>query len=198
MAKAVKSTYQYIQQNSILNSFYDEYELSEKEYVILYSFFVTYSMCKNQSGKGRDLVEYGWSENDINKSGLKKIWQSVLDLDRGAAFYFFGSGQKALSELFQAANLCDGKLTDIDTERCVIGKNSEPNKYFKLFRHIRNGLAHGNFRLIYNSHRQKMVIIQDDDSHNVTARIVLKLDTLLKLVRITDKNHLIVQRRKVA
>ena len=94
-------------------------------------------------------------------------------------------------DLLTKCNLEDGQLTDFDTERVVIGKTTESNKYLKLFYRIRNGLAHGRFILKYSSDNQKMIIIQDNDTYNVTARIVLKLSTLLSFVEQIDLNGLI-------
>ena len=40
------------------------------------------------------------------------------------------------------------------------------------------------------SGKDRYVIMEDKDSHNVTARIVIKLDTLTGIVDTIDKNHL--------
>ena len=85
----------------------------------------------------------------------------------------------------------DGILTDYDVERCVIGQTSENNKYLKLFYRIRDGFAHGKFLLKRSSTNEKMVIIQDDNGKNVTARMVIKLSTLLHFVSCIDLNKVI-------
>ena len=52
-----KQTYQYHKDKSILAHQSDDYEISVDEYYLLYSFFVTYSCCGNQSGKKRTFSE---------------------------------------------------------------------------------------------------------------------------------------------
>lgn len=96
-----------------------------------------------------------------------------------------------LADLFKKCNLLDGALSDCDTERAVISNTNESNKYLKLFYRIRDGFAHGKFLLKYSSNHKKMVIIQDDDTKNVTARIVIKLSTLLSVIETVDINNII-------
>ena len=105
--------------------------------------------------------------------------------------FIFHSGKGDITELYIKNGLADGRLPDCDKERAVISKTSESNKYMKLFYRIRNGLAHGKFILKYSSKHEKMVIIQDDDTRNVTARIILRLSTLMKLVEAIDANKTI-------
>ncbi len=59
------------------------------------------------------------------------------------------------------------------------------------FYRIRDGLAHGKFKLRYSETNKKVIVIQDDDGYNVTARIIIKLDTLLSFVSVIDMNRLI-------
>ena len=92
---------------------------------------------------------------------------------------------------FKKCNLLDGSLSDYDTERAVISDTNESNKYLKLFYRIRDGFAHGKFLLKYSSTHEKMVIIQDNNTHNVTARIVIKLSTLLSIIETVDINGII-------
>lgn len=46
--------------------------------------------------------------------------------------------------------------------------------------------------LKYSSNNEKMIVFQDDNSDNVTARMVIKLQTLIDLIFAIDKNKLIV------
>ena len=48
-------TYKYIIDDSIVGTGDDEYTLSQEEYALIYSFYVTYSMCSTQSLKKEPL-----------------------------------------------------------------------------------------------------------------------------------------------
>lgn len=187
----IKETYKFKKAESIVHNSSDEYLLSKNEYYMIYSFFVTYSMCGTQSGKRRTLVDYGWSCESLKKSGAKLDLERILKLDNNKNFCF--NENDDLSALFKKHDLPDGVLQNLDTERAVLTHTQGDNKYFKLFYRIRDGLAHGSFSLRYNTQQEKMVIIQDQTSSNVTARIVIKLDTLLQMIHAIDKSHLIVK-----
>lgn len=182
--------YQYKIADSILGKMQDEYALSENEYYCIYSFFVTYSMCGSQSAKKRTFSDYGWSVENVKNTTLGSALENVLNLNRNLDFIFTDKDELAIQ--FNSKNLPDGPLIDIDKERAVISKTSEPNKHLKLFYRVRDGFAHGKFILRLSSNSEKMVIIQDDNSHNVTARIVIKLNTLLNYVNAVDINGLIL------
>lgn len=186
-----KLAYKYIKNNSICHST-DEYLLTVKEYYKLYSFYVTYSMCKTQSNKKRDFIDYGWDNNDIENK--KKELSKIIDFN--IAKFIFANGGDNMGDLFNDYNLNDGNLENIDEERGVIGITNESNVYMKFFHRIRNGFAHAHFCLRYDSKGNKMVIIQDNDQYNVTARIVIKLKSLLKFIRVIDKNKRIYSYNK--
>lgn len=182
-SKQEKQTYKYICKDSIVYNAKDEYELTQEEYFLLYSFFVTYSMCGVQSAKKRTLIDYGWSKKNLSENkGLKKSLEKVINLNEEK---FIFTDKDDLKEEFEKNQLTDGKLLDYKTERCVIAKTNESNKYLKLFYRIRDGLAHGKFYL-KKEQNEKMVIIQDDNGSNVTARIVIKLVTLLNIISAVD------------
>lgn len=199
MAKSTQ-TYPYRKNASILHNQMDDYSLSESEFYRIYSFFVTYSCCGNQSMKKRCFADYGWNcfarqyfgKTKPDKSiYLKDNLSEIINLDDNAHFVFTTDSDNVAS-CFQRIDLMDGPLTDTQTERAVITRTYESNRYLKLFYRIRDGFAHGKFILKLNKNNEKMIIIQDDDGHNVTGRIVIKLHTLLEMVSIIDKNNLIV------
>ena len=184
--------YKYIRCNSIVNPLSNEYELSTYEYYKLYAFFVTYSMCGRQSLRRRSILDYGWEKPTFKDSGLLGELEKVLCLNSNNNFSFCKEHSE-LRDAFKKCSLEDGEFVNVDIERAVIAPTGGNNKYEKLFYRIRDGLAHGSFSLKINSHGQKMIVFQDQDSSNVTARIVMRLDTLLRFVRIVDRNHLIVR-----
>lgn len=181
-----KQTYKYIKANSILAGTEDDFRLSINEFYLLYSFYVTHSMCRSQSAKKRDFIDYGWENNEIKQTGLKSKLVKILKLDNNPKFVF--TAEDDLREQFSNNDLLDGALKDKDTQRAVSAKTEEANNYFKLFHRVRNGLAHGNFNLVYSSNKERMILIQDSDGCNVTARVVLRLDTLFDFIRVIDKN----------
>lgn len=192
-----QNKHKFIKNQSILYGLTDEYNLSKREFFILYSFYVTYSMCGNQSLKKRTFGDYGWSCEKIEEAHERKkcltqlgiALNSVTDLPKNQ--FGFLTDKKNLSQMYKEYDLGNGKLRDYNTERAVIGKTNENNKYLKLFYRIRDGLAHGKYILKLSSNGEKMVIVQDDDTKNVTGRIVIKLSTLMSFVRAIDLNGIV-------
>lgn len=187
--KVEKQTYKYRKDDSIVDATADVYSLTDDEYNQLHLFYVTYSMCKGQSGKARTPIDYGWENNEYKESGLIEAWRDVLKLQRNGIFAF--TDKNNLRACFAALELEDGILQSVDVERGVIGKTAEANQYLKLFHHVRNVLAHGNYSLRLSGSGEKMVVMQDNAKSNVTARFVLKLQTLLDFISATDRNGLI-------
>lgn len=185
----MKQTYKYIRENSILGlRSVHEYNLSTEEYCKLYSFFVTYSLCGTQSYQKRCFIDYGWETNLIRNTELGRTLKNILDLDNPN---FTFTENDNLKEEFTSHNLIDGKIDDLNSERGVLIKKGESNNYLRLFYRIRDGFAHGKFCLRLSDNSEKMVVIQDDDTNNVTARLVIKLSTLLSFVNAVDQAHLL-------
>lgn len=193
----IKQIYKYRKANSILQGG-NEYELEQEEYYVLYNFFVTYSVCEDQSFQKRSFIDYGWNTNNIicteNKkkkdTDLGKSLKKCLDLYRKE---FVFTEQDNLKILFLQNDLPDKVLPNYDTERVVIGI-TRGNRYIKLFYRIRNCLAHGNFVLKYSSNNEKMIVFQDKHKGYVTARMILKLQTLINLINAIDKKRLIIKK----
>ena len=186
----IQQTYRYIKRNSILGDLHDDYHLSQEEFYKIYNFYVAYSMCGSQSAKKRSFIDYGWETNTIKNSELGNALAKVVNF-RNSNFAFTENDD--LRTQFTIHNHLDprGELINVDTERAVIAYTGEDNKYLKLFYRIRDGFAHGKYCLREASNGEKMVIIQDDNGKNVTARIVIKLSTLLRFVEVIDINNLI-------
>lgn len=191
----IKQTYKYRQEDSILQG-KNDYALEQEEYYLLYNFFVTYSVCGTQSFQKRSFIDYGWDTNNIEFKENKKKKDTALGavLKKCLNVYrkeFMFTEKDNLKTLFIQNKLPDKVLPNYDTERAVIGITNG-NRYIKLFHRIRNCLAHGRFLLKYSSNSEKMIVFQDNDKDNVTARMLLKLQTLLDIILAIDKNKLIV------
>ena len=187
---AAKSTqhYRFCKASSILGTLPDEYSLTMNEYHSIYSFYVTYSMCKTLSAKKRDFRDYGWATNSTTDQVISAVLKGVLKLQKNPEFVF--TEKDDLAEQFKDRALTDGPVADLAKERAVIGITPEDNNYYKLFHRIRNGLAHGKFRLCYSPTNEKMIIIQDNDHYNVTARIVLRLSTVIGFIAVLQYENI--------
>lgn len=189
--------YKYIKSESIVKGLND-YELEEREYYLLYSFFVTYSLCGSQSFKKRNFEAYGWKTSNIQMShgkedtDLGKMFKRCIQFEIDVA-----SEKKSVKDLFKKYGLGNGVLQDYAVERVAIVDNTMNSKYLKLFYRLRNCLAHGSFLLKYSSNNEKMIVLQDNDKNNVTARMVLKLKTLINLIEEIDKKKLIIGNEKI-
>jgi hypothetical protein len=184
-----KPTYKYRKQASIIGTAPDEYDLTENEYYRLYSFFVTYSMCQSQSSKNRSFVDYGWPENNIQKPPLHNSLKAILDVTNNSFVVIKNNDDgNSMSTYFQSLDLPDGPVSNVEYERAVMVYIDRLNMYMQLFYRIRDALAHGNFSLRISKSNEKMIVMQDNDRNNVTARIVLKLNTLLQLISVIDRN----------
>ena len=146
-------------------------------------------MVEKSSEKKRTFVDYGWKTNQTANTALGKELGKVINF-KEKKFVF--TNEDNLREIYIVTNLPDGTITDLTEERFVISQvDGIKNKYLLLFLRIRNALAHGKYRLVLSRNNVKMVIIQDNDKYNVTARILLKLETLLKLIDTIDINKII-------
>ena len=187
--------YQYIESDSIIYGLSDEYQLNHEEYYVLYSFFVTYSLGDKQSKKGRKLSDYGWTGN-YSRNGLKKALRNSIDIFNNSYYSFADDDNSGADDFFK--NECKrlnldkntNSIIDFSTERAAISITSGTNNYLRLFYRIRDGFAHGQF-VLKTSDNNRMIIIQDQNRSNVTARMILNLDNLVEIIRIIDKNNIL-------
>ena len=97
------------------------------------------------------------------------------------------SNRAGLEILFRKANLSDGPLKDTTTERAVTKSGNESNSWLRLFRHIRNCLAHGTFAILPRNEQGKVpVVMEDKDRTSYTARMVFSVETLLSWAKIIE------------
>ncbi|HCX64389.1 MAG TPA: hypothetical protein DHN33_04170 [Eubacteriaceae bacterium] len=181
-----QQSYKYIKDKSILNDSRPEIVLDSKVEYLLLKFFVVNTPCETTSRKSISLKEYGWKEKYNSKYGLQKKLDPIIDFNSGN--YIF-TDEDDLLDRFEDNKLTDNMLEDIITERFVIGKTPESNKLLKLLRHIRNCFAHGKYLVVKNSIDQQMIIMQDDNTHSVTARIILRVNNLVEVIKIIDKDN---------
>ena len=186
--------YEYYPEGSILYGINDEYCLTQNEHFILYSFFVEYSMYGDQSMRRRNWIDYGWENNETIKNGAKDALCRVLNLYKDEHFVF--TREEDLDTQFLMTDLADGPIQSKSTERgvfAIAGESANESYFLILFSRIRNCLAHGEFNLVYSETHEKMIVMQNHFDGNVKARCVLKLNTLLSMVRVVDMCGLIIR-----
>lgn len=149
-------------------------------------------MAKDKSKKMKTYKDYGWKADNLNSSGVKQKLEKILLLNKSNNFIF--TDKDNLKYNFEMLNLIY-PLENFDEEMAVIGITSGSGNYDKLFARIRNCLAHGGFIFKYNSMNEVVLIMEDYDQHNVSARMVIKLDTLIKIAKTINKNNKFVNYR---
>lgn len=179
-------TYSITNHPTILANYNEEITLSDGDLSRLCRFYIIHSPCNGQSLQKRTFSDYGWV-GDIRTNGLGKLLDEAIP-DGSGPFYLPGKGSKnKLSQLYVQANLLDGPLMDYATERAAIRIGSDGNAYLRLFRHIRNCLAHGRFKYLETADKPNGIFIMEDkDKHSFTARMVLGKTTLLSWAQIVQ------------
>lgn len=157
----------------------------------------------NRSSKGRDLYDYYAYHNPGDYASLKQ------DLFGEVDFHSFSAYKDLRTEMLKNknANFCNA-LPEILQEtiyifRGDVYKNKFCKNYFsqvatvargqrkkemenicdveRFFFHLRNGFAHGNFAIVEKSGK-RYYVIQDESNGQISARIILKQDTLQKWI----------------
>lgn len=165
---------------TILQDYNGQIELNDSDFCILFKFYVLNAPYPNQSNLGLSFRDYGW-EGSILSNGLGQQLDEAISEKRGPFFLPARDNGVRLSQMFQQAHLNDGAIGDLDRERAAITINtSRQNQFVRLFRHIRNCLAHGRFVLVATQDNPSGIfILEDRDQHNITARIIFRKQTLL-------------------
>lgn len=178
-------------QKSIYNS-----DLTEEQQNMIWDFYVTHSFASSAKQK-RKITDYGFKSIPWNEM------KSVANLEESnVRILLANSINKTLSECDLEIISGKGKEKhnipiEIDTLKIVCltpytisdydapkGKCGEAES---VLTHIRNSLAHGMTYFFDNGN----VLFEDKSQNgNTTARIILKLQTLLDWIKIIDKNEI--------
>lgn len=78
----------------------------------------------------------------------------------------------------------DVKLT-LREDNSIERRSGDENRMQCLFRHLRNGIAHGQTYLFPTG----LVLIEDRDGKRITARILIRKETLLAWIYIVEKKE---------
>ena len=147
----------------------------------LFEFYVLHSPAEGQSALGIKIEEYGWSP-DAWRDDLQKRLDSILTSEKRRMLALPSRQSKAgLARLFADYDLGDGPLANLHVERAVVRPECDSYCYLRLFRHVRNCLAHGRFVVVEGEGVSgPIMIMEDKDKYSITARMVLRVETLYK------------------
>ena len=160
--------------NKILNDVDDDFKK-------LFIFYVINTPCKNVSGRGVDLTEYGWDEKILH-SKLNKYLLEVAGLKKGVTFAIENIRNMRMS--CETISLMENFYENRNTERIVMYDKCS-NEFLSICYHVRNSFAHGQFEM-YEDRDEITFVMEDFSTHDnaVSARMVLKKSTLLKWIEI--------------
>lgn len=169
--------------------------LNFDEVSIIWDFYVAHSFA-SACGQAITLEEYGWANTVSKVNGLPKLEEELMS----------SSGVEKLccirsTSIKDTLSACDlsGTVICVEHPRIVLQQlyelnyneneeihvSSKESRIIALFRHIRNALAHGNTYFFENG----MVLLEDKESSKITAKILIKKQTLLDWIYIIDKNE---------
>lgn len=154
-------------------------------------FYVIHTICTDLSANGIEITRYGWSKNVWRTEKLKKYLYNICNFKKNVNFYK-ASCQQDMKNACEVCNLKKDFSRNIDEERVAFVKVKNYNEILSLFYHIRNSLAHGRIAIKENKKKQIIYILEDGKKSNgrfiVTARMILKEDTLLTWIKIIKNN----------
>lgn len=162
-------------------------DYGESLYKILL-FFVVFSPCPRFCTQGRTLQFYHWKEKPWSTNRyLKNKLDDDVFTDKKSCFCCVEK-KSLLMEAFGKTDLGDDFYLHRETERVAFVK-VESNGYMSLFHHIRCALAHGRFSILKDAVTNDIVFVMENgtvrgDGFQVTARMILRENTLLKWIDI--------------
>ena len=163
----------------------DDYILSTDDFFRIASFYLLFPLNDKTCIRSRTLLDYGWNQSRISDA-LKNELLGVSD-------YFSNVVTTVNDEIINQKNLrCDSNdLLHGEKGAVEIGR-TDTNLFYSILHHIRNCLAHGNYRFAMND-EDKYVLFEDHTtnagSQSITARLVLKLSTLMGWINVVSNKH---------
>ena len=164
--------------------------MTDKNFVKILYFFLFHTPCINLSAQGKSLYDYGW------KSPWKKPYylnRQLKEVTSNQKLIFSAKSYDLMEDVLEKAELKDVFPPEIPKEKICI-YNNEDNQIMSSFYHIRNSLAHGRFAII--KYKKDIIYFFEDVQANkknntckVSARIVMKQQTLLKWIEIIEKGE---------
>lgn len=179
--------YRYFDKLSIIFGLKDEYMLDKNELVNLFAFYVLYAVDVKLQFKSLTFSHYTGIHEKENLTKAKQKFLNYNSIGVKIKFVEFHQLKETMKEYDLVAD-----TIDYDTQRAVGVRKA--NNFEDFFRSLRNCIAHGRFVLKYNSSKKvKMIVLEDRDDNNFTFRMIVKLDTLFKIIEMVDKNNILSQ-----
>ncbi len=162
---------------------------------MIWDFYVTHAL-GGESGLKRELSDYGWEKTDYGKRGIIVLEKELAASAGIEKFCFIRS--KSCKDTLGAMDLSNDRICvnhpravllqkysiTVDENENIQFAGGGENRINCLFRHICNSFAHGNTYCFEN----KTVLLEDKDGNTVSARILLKMQTLLDWIALIDKD----------
>lgn len=161
----------------------NKHKLKAEDYFKILKFYIIENPSlkdnKPSTAKFYDIKNY-WGESCWKKKGsLKQKLIETVDNYELCVRKF--NSENDSQESMNVLGLNDIGLFDNKTKIAFVDVCN--NIFLSIFRHIRNGLAHGRF-FIYKYDKTQMIFIEDKSGENVTARMTIPISILLKWIDI--------------
>lgn len=171
---------------SILDKGYSEVMLADDLLGDPLRFYVLHTPCEGSSSLARPFKYYGWTD-DVRRNGLGVALEDSITVPGGE--FLFPRNQPVpkknekgvdLSYLYGRVSLGDGRVDDLTLERGAASNTNESNVWLRIFRHVRNCLAHGRFVAVkLNDGKGNVLVMEDRYGRSYTARMVIRVQTLV-------------------
>ena len=163
---------------------------------MIWDFYVTHAISGN-SGQKRELPDYGWKKTENGELGYDALEKRLAIIAGIEKFCFIRS--KSCKDTLKAMDLSNDRIcvehpravllqnfsTTVDENEKIQFAGGGENRITCLFRHIRNAFAHGNTYFFDN----EMMLLEDRDGKTTTAKILIRMKTLLDWIQILDKDQ---------
>lgn len=182
---------------TINNAGYTDSEIKQ-----IWEFYVTKSIAE-QSSQSVKLENYGWDQTQNKKTGYPALEALLAKEAKDCLFCFVRA--KTIKDTLSEMDLANNIIC-IDHPRAVLRQNfsyshdenetvslsSKEGRIVCLMRHIRNSFAHGNTYFLPNDN----ILLEDFETKNVTAKILIPQRALLSWITIIDKDNILSYRNE--
>ncbi|MGN0562398.1 MAG: hypothetical protein ACI4K6_06285 [Candidatus Fimenecus sp.] len=181
------------QQNADWLEWIADEKFNDADLFRIVKFFVFHSPCPNLSARGKSLHEYGWNNPWKNPYWLNK---QLCQVSSSQKLVFSSKTVKDIDSVLAEADLLHNFPHNFERERICIYDNKS-NQFMSIFYHIRNALAHGRLNM-KDIHGSCIFVFEDVKKRGnelfVTARMIIKKETLLKWIDIIEQGEKIIQK----
>ena len=168
---------------------------TETEKNLIWDFYVSRSLSGSAGTMSVDLNSCGWDTSKEYDVILSELARNAGFGEDSNSFCFVRA--TTIKDTLSAMNL-DGSCICIEHPRNVIHQKCKPiideaekltirndeTQLTCLFRHIRNSFAHSNTYFFNNG----MLLLEDKDGTKISARILIRQETLFEWMRILNRN----------